>query len=218
MEPPRERDHAIRVFIVDDHPVVRRGLIQILSDETDMEVVGEATSSQEILGKLRSAPSDVVLLDLAIPGRGGLEVLSDLKREHPRLAVIILSAYPEEQYGLRALKAGAAGYVSKDHVPAELVNAVRKVAEGGKYVSSSLADQLVSYLTQEGEKAPHQQLTDREYQVLCLIASGKTVGQIAKALGLSAKTISTHRTRILEKMNLATNAELMRYAMTHGLV
>jgi two-component system invasion response regulator UvrY len=208
----------IRILIADDHPVVRQGLKQVLADEPDMEVVGEAANANEVLEKTRSEPCDIVLLDITMPGRGGLEVLKDLKRERAKLPVLVLSMHPEDQFGVRVLKAGAAGYLTKESAPEELVKAIRKVCSGGKYVSPLLAEQLASHLDSGQQAEPHETLSDREYQVLCLIASGKRVGDIANDLSLSVKTISTYRLRILEKMELRTNAELTRYALERHLI
>lgn len=208
----------IRILIADDHPVVRQGLKQMLADEPDMEVAGEAANASELLEKVRREPWDIVLLDITMPGRGGLEVLKDVRREHGKLPVLVLSMHPEDQFGLRVLKAGASGYLTKDSAPEELVKAIRRVCGGGKYISQLLAEQLAIHLDTSEPGPPHESLSDREYQVMCLIASGKRVGDIAKDLALSVKTISTYRLRILEKMVLKTNAELTRYAMERGLI
>jgi len=208
----------IKILIADDHPVVRQGLKQILADEDDMKVEGEAANANELLEKLRREPWDIVLLDITMPGRGGIEVLKDLRRERARLPVLVLSMHPEDQFGVRVLKAGAAGYLTKDSAPEKLVKAIRKVCGGGKYISPLLAEQLAVRLDSDGPRPPHEFLSDREYQVMCLIASGKRVGDIAKELSLSVKTISTYRLRILEKMGLRTNAELTRYAIERGLI
>jgi two-component system invasion response regulator UvrY len=208
----------IRILIADDHPVVRQGLKQMLADEPDMEVAGEAANGSELLEKVRREPWDIVLLDITMPGRGGLEVLKDVRREHGKLPVLVLSMHPEDQFGLRVLKAGASGYLTKDSAPEELVKAIRRVCGGGKYISQLLAEQLAIHLDTSEPGPPHESLSDREYQVMCLIASGKRVGNIAKDLALSVKTISTYRLRILEKMGFRTNAELTRYALERGLI
>jgi two-component system invasion response regulator UvrY len=192
----------IKIPIADDHPVVRQGLNQILADETDMEVSGEAANANELLEKVRREPWDIVLLDITMPGRGGLEVLKDLRREHAKLPVLVLSIHPEDQFGVRVLKAGASGYLTKDSATEELVKAIRKVCAGGKYISPLLAEQLAVRLDSDEPRSPHEILSDREYQVMCLIASGKRVGDVAKELSLSVKTISTYRLRILEKMGV----------------
>ena len=208
----------IRILIADDHAIVRRGLKQIFAEEAGMTVAGEAQNAQEVLDLVRKQNWDVVVLDIAMPGRGGLDVLKELKQEFPQLPVLILSMHPEDQYAIRALKAGAAGYLTKESAPEELVNAIRKVMLGGKYVSASLAEKLALALDTDTSKPPHETLSDREYQVMCLIASGKTVGEIADELSLSVKTISTYRARILEKMNLKSNAALTHYAVQQRLV
>jgi DNA-binding NarL/FixJ family response regulator len=208
----------IKILIADDHPVVRQGLKQILADETDMEVSGEAANANELLEKVRREPWDIVLLDITMPGRGGLEVLKDLRREHAKLPVLVLSIHPEDQFGVRVLKAGASGYLTKDSATEELVKAIRKVCAGGKYISPLLAEQLAVRLDADEPRSPHEILSDREYQVMCLIASGKRVGDVAKELSLSVKTISTYRLRVLEKMGVHTNAELTRYAIERALI
>ncbi len=208
----------IKILIADDHPVVRQGLKQVLADESDMKVSGEAANANELLQKVRRESWDIVLLDITMPGRGGLEVLKDLRRERGKLPVLVLSMHPEDQFGVRVLKAGAAGYMTKYSAPEELVKAIRKVCAGGKYISPLLAEQLAARLDADEPRPPHEFLSDREYQVMCLIASGKKVGAIAKDLSLSVKTISTYRLRVLEKMLLKTNAELTRYAIERGLI
>ncbi len=208
----------MKILIADDHPVVRQGLRQMLAAETDLTVVGEAKNGNEVVELSRRIAWDVAVLDYNMPGRSGLELVKDLRHRFPGRAVLILSMYPEDRYAVRALKAGAAGYVTKDSAPEELVNAIRKVAKGGKYVSPALAERLASALESDGGKLLHETLSDREYQVMWMIASGKTVRQIADSLCLSPNTVSTHRTRILRKMQMKNNAELMHYAMRHKLV
>ena len=208
----------IKILIADDHPVVRRGLRQILGEESDMTVLGEAATSPEVLKKVQQQHYDLVLLDITLPGRGGMEVLKELKHDHPKLPVLVLSMHPEDQFGARVLKAGAAGYMTKESAPEILVNAIRKVHGGGKYVSPSLAEKLAFDLEIDINKPPHERLSNREYQVMCMIASGRTVSEIAKELSLSVKTISTHRARILEKMKMKTNAQLTHYAVKNLLV
>ena len=207
----------IKVIIVDDHPVVRRGLKQIIEDEPDMEVVGDAKSAGECFSLVRQTDCTLVVLDITLPDRNGFDVLKQLKYEHPKLHVLILSAHPEDQYGLRLIKAGAAGYLMKEGAPEELVLAIRKVNAGGKYVSASLAEKLV-YQLGALDKPPHENLSDREFQILCMIAEGKTPKDIADKLCISEKTVSTYRTRILEKMKISTNAGLTRYALENHLV
>jgi len=209
---------VIKILIADDHAVVRRGLKQILAEEPNMAVFGEACNAQEVLKNVREQNWDIVILDITMPDRSGLEVLKELKNIRPKLPVLILSIHPEEQYAVRVLKAGAAGYMTKESAPEELVKAVRKVIRGSKYISPSLAEKLAFDLETDSEKPLHETLSDREYQVMCMIASGKTVKEIAKKLYLSVKTISTHRARILEKMKMKTNAELTHYAIKNRLV
>jgi two-component system invasion response regulator UvrY len=208
----------IRLCIADDHPVVRAGLRQIIEDEPGMEVVGEAADGDQLLATIGRMPADVLLLDVSMPGPGFLEVLKSLRQAHPRLPVLVLSVHPEDQYAVRALRAGAAGYLTKDHSPEELVAAIRKVHRGGKYVSASLAERLAVGLEIGTDGWPHEKLSDREYDVLCQLGSGRTVKEISEQLGLSPKTVSTYRSRILEKMKLAGNADLVRYASQHGLI
>lgn len=208
----------LKILIADDHPVVRRGLKQIIADNPDMAVVDEATNGWEVLNKVRASDYNVVLLDIAMPGKDGLDVLTQLKQEKPRLPVLMLSMYPEEQFAVRALRAGASGYLTKESAPDELVGAIRKVSAGGKYVSSALAEKLALDLQTGGKQPLHETLSDREYRVMCLIASGKTVTEIARELSLSVKTISTYRRRILDKMNMKNNAELTHYTMSRRLV
>ncbi len=208
----------IKVLIADDHAVVRSGLKQILAETPDIVVAGEATNGREVLEKLEKQHWDVLVLDITMPGRSGLEILKDIKLLKPELPVLVLSMHAEEQFATRTLKAGASGYLNKESAPEELVKAIRKVCAGGKYVSATQAERMVGELTGDAGKLPHELLSDREYEVLRLIASGKTPTQIASELSLSVKTVSTYRTRILEKMNLATNAQLTHYAIKGGLV
>jgi len=208
----------LRILIADDHAIVRQGLKQIVTETQDMMVAGEASNGQELLNKIKEGEYDVVVLDITMPGRNGMDVLRQLRSERPWLPVLMLSIHPEEQYALRALRAGASGYLTKESAPDELVVAIRKVSRGGKYVSSSLAEKLAFELEVGREQAPHEALSDREYQVMCMIASGKTVMEIAQKLSLSEKTISTYRSRILEKMKMKNNAELTYYAIKNQLV
>ena len=208
----------IRVFIADDHAVVRRGLAQIMADQDDLKVAGEADNGEDTLKAIRSDGVDVLVLDIAMPGLSGLDVLNQLQELRPGLPVLILSIYPEKQYAIRAFKAGAAGYLTKESAPDELVSAVRAVATGKRYVSQSLAELIADELMGEKEPQSHQALSDREFQVLRLIASGRSTGQIADQLNLSAKTISTYRARVLDKLNLDTTADIIRYALEHDLV
>ena len=208
----------IRILIGDDHAIVREGLKQILAESSDMAVAGEAANGQEVLEQVSKNDWDLVLLDIAMPGRGGLDILKQLRSERPELPVLMLSMYPEEQYAVRALKAGASGYLTKESAPEELIAAIRKVSLGRKYVSSSLAEKLAVYLEMDHEKPVHELLSDREYQVMVMIASGKTVKQIADELSLSVKTISTYRSRTLRKMEMKNNSEMTYYAIKHALV
>lgn len=207
----------IRVLIADDHAIVRQGLRQILSDTPDLTVAGEAENGVQAVQMVRAGEWDVVLMDVSMPDRNGIDALKLIKKEYPRLPVLILSMYPEEQYAIRALKAGAAGYLTKQSAPELLVTAIRQVASGKKYVSPSLAEELANAIGDDSERPPHEKLSDREYQTLCMIASGKTPAEIAEALNLSVKTVSVYRARLLEKMNLRNNAELTHYGLKHGL-
>jgi len=206
-----------KVLIADDHAIVRRGLKHILAEELDFEV-GEAETPQQVTEMVRTKAWDVIVLDLDLPGKSGLDVLKELKQAHPKLPVLILSMHPEDQFAVRTLRAGAAGYMTKASAAEELVKALRKILRGGKYISESAADKLALSVADESKMDPHEMLSDREYQVLCMIASGATVSEIATELCLSVPTISTYRTRILEKMHLRTNANLTYYAIQNGLV
>lgn len=206
------------ILIVDDHAVVRQGLRQILAPELPGARIDEAGNADEALGLVLKHHYDLIMLDISMPGRSGLELLRDIKYQKPDLPVLILSVHPEDQMGIRLLKAGASGYVTKDCAPDELIRAVRKVLAGGRYVSDTLAERLVLDIQTDSGKPPHELLSDREYEVLCAIARGKSVSEIARDLSLSVKTVSTYRSRILEKMRMRTNAELTHYAVRHGLV
>ncbi len=208
----------IRVLVADDHAVVRRGVVQILAEAPDMVVAGEAGSGREVLRAVETGEYDVLVLDISMPEGSGLEVLAQISTRLPHLRVLILSMYPEKQYAIRALKAGAAGYLTKESAPDELLTAIRRVAAGDKYITTSLAAQLASLLTADVPTEPHQALSDREFQVMRMLAMGKTVSGIAQELGLSAKTVSTYRARILAKLALENTAEIMRYAIERDLV
>ena len=208
----------LRILIADDHPVFRQGLRQILNETSDIVVTDEVSDGLEVIGMVRASRCDVVFLDISLPGMNGIDILKQLKKEQPGLPVLVLTMHPEEQYAIRALKAGASGYLTKESTPDELVTAIRKVSAGGKYISSSLAEKLAYELGGMNEKAPHETLSDREYQIMLLIASGKTVTEIAKTLSLSIKTVSTYRSRILEKMKMKSSAELTYYSIKNQLV
>jgi two-component system invasion response regulator UvrY len=207
----------VRILIADDHPIVREGFKQVISETPDMIVADEASNGQEVMKLIRKNEYDLVLLDISMPGRSGLEVLKELKKENARLPVLILSIYPEEQYAMRAFRAGAAGYLTKASAPNELISAIRKIVRGGRYVSATLAEKLTYYLDQDISRPPQELLSDREYQVMLMIGSGKTVKEIAAELCLSVKTISTYRTHILEKMKMKNNAEITLYVVQNKL-
>ena len=207
----------LNILIADDHPIVRRGLKQILAETPQMAVVDEASNGREVLSKVKQRDYDIVLLDISMPGMNGVDTLKELKAQKPDLHVLVLSIHPEEQYALRVLKAGASGYLTKDSAPAELVTAMQRVSSGRKYISPSLADKLALNLQANVELAAHEALSDREYHVMCLIASGKTMRDIADELSLGIKTINTYRARLLKKMKMKNNAELIRYALLNEL-
>lgn len=208
----------INIIVADDHPLIRQGLRKVATATDEIVVGDEAGTSAEVLNKLRKDAYDVVVLDISMPGKSGLEVIKEIKKEFPKTAVLVLSAYPEEQYALRALRSGASGYLTKETAVNELIGAVKKVAGGGKYISASIAEELAFAIQDDSNKAPHEKLSNREYQVMCMIASGKTLRDVAEELFLSVKTIGTHRSRILAKMNMKNNAELTYYAVKLGLV
>ncbi|MEQ9619050.1 MAG: response regulator transcription factor [Deltaproteobacteria bacterium] len=208
----------IRVLIADDHPVVRLGLKMILQKEPDISVHNEARTAREALELVHSTDFDIVLLDISLPDRNGLEVLRQLKNECPEISVLVISMHSEDLYAVRVLKEGACGYINKDSAPEELVKAVRKVVSGGRYVSSSLAEKLAFGLVSESNGSPDEALSNREFQVMCMIASGKTVKEISNKLYLSEKTVSTYRARIMKKMNMKTNAELTSYSIKNNLI
>jgi len=208
----------IKVIIVDDHSVVRKGLRQIIEETNDIVVADEASSGYELLERIREKNYDVVLLDISMPGKDGLDTLKEIKYFKPDIKVLMFTVYPEEQYAVRVLKAGAFGYINKESEPEEIIGAIRKVSQGRKYVSPELAELLAANIGSSSETAKHETLSDREFQVMCMIASGKTVREIAEELALSINTISTYRIRILEKMNMKSNAELTHYAIKNNLV
>jgi two-component system, NarL family, invasion response regulator UvrY len=208
---------VIRIVIADDHPVVRQGIRQIVGAAGDMLIADEATHGRELLKRARSTPHDLVLLDLSMPATDGLDVLKQLKRERPKVPVVILTMSPEEQFAIRALKAGAAGYLTKEGAPIELVGAIRKAVAGGRYLSARVAEKLADHLVGNVEGSLHDGLSDREYQVMRMIAAGKPTRQIAEELALSVKTVSTYRARIFEKMRMRSPAELAAYVVRNQL-
>ena len=208
----------IAVAIADDHAIVRRGISQIVSAESDMSVVGEASNYAEVMELVRHRSIDCLLLDISMPGRNGIDTLKQVKVEMPRIAVLVISMYPEDQYAFRAFKAGASGYLTKLAAADQLIPAIRQVARGRRYVTPELAEALVSYIDRDPDLPAHDALSDREFQTLRLIAAGQTLTQIGAALALSPKTVSAYRARLLAKLDLATNAELTRYALENKLV
>lgn len=208
----------IRVAIADDHPIVREGLRRIVSEHPAISVVGEASSAVELFRLLAAAPVDVVLLDVSMPGATYIDTLKDLRREHPSVKLLVISAHPEDQWAARSLRAGASGYLTKDRSPEQLVLAIGRVARGGKYVSESMAERLADMIDSGQNRAVHESLSDREFEVLRALGSGMMVKDVAAQLGLSAKTVSTYRTRLLEKMGLKTKQDLVRYVVAHDLL
>lgn len=208
----------IRIAIADDHPIVREGLRRIASAGVGISVTGEASTAAELFRLLAQAAVDVVLLDVSMPGSTLVETLADLRGRHPSIKVLVLSVHPEDQWAVRALRAGASGYLTKDRSPEQLVEAIRRVARGGKYVSEALAEKLAGLVDHGGPRAAHERLSDREFEVLRALGSGMAVKDVAEQLNLSAKTISTYRARLLEKMGLASRADLVRYVMEHDLL
>ncbi len=208
----------MKILIADDHPIVREGMKQIIAKAVDMTIGGEALNGQEALDRIEAEEFDAVVLDINMPGRDGLEILKDIRRSRPTLPVLLLSMYSEDQVAVRALKAGASGFLNKESAPRELVHALRKIIGGGKYVSEALAEKLALGLDANLKAAHHEELSDREFQVLTMIASGKDVGEIAEELFISVKTVRTYRDRIMEKMNLKNDVELAHYAIRHKLV
>jgi len=208
----------IKILVVDDHAIVRDGLKRLLVDTPDMVVADEASNGEEVINKVGNNDYDLVLLDISLPGRDGLDVLKQLKCTNPQIPVLILSMYPEEHYAVRSLRAGASGYLTKQNSSDELIGAIRKVAQGRRYITLSLAEKLAFELGVDVRKLPHEKLSDREYQVMCMFGSGKTVKEIAETLSLSIRTISTHRAHILKKMEMKNNAQLTYYAIKNALV
>lgn len=207
-----------RILIVDDHPIVRDGLRQILAETEDLVVGAEAANADDALTLVRESDWDLVVLDITLPGRTGIDLLRDLRRERPLLPVLMLSIHPEDELGVRAIKAGASGYLSKECASDDLVHAIRLIVSGNKYVSRSLADRLIEEIQRDTNKPPHETLSDREYEVMSLIASGKSMKEVGAALSLSKSTVSTYRLRLLDKLKVKSNAEITRYALHHGLV
>lgn len=208
----------IKVFVADDHAVVREGIKRILAEAGDITVAGEAASGPELLARACTGSCDVVVMDLAMPGCSGLEALQEFRRLRPRVPILVLSMYPEDQYAVRTITAGATGYLNKSGMPEELVKAVRTLAAGRRYISPEVAEHLASHVDQSSGKAPHEALSNREYQVMCMLAAGRSVSEISQELCLSVKTVSTYRSRILEKMGFHCNAELIRYAIQNQIV
>jgi len=207
-----------KILIVDDHPIVRDGLKQILADTEDMVVGGEAGSADEALALVRDADWDLVVLDITLPGRTGIDLLRDLRRERPALPVLMLSIHPEEELGVRAVKAGASGYLNKECASDDLVHAIQLIVTGNKYISRRLSERLIEEIQRDTNKPPHELLSDREYEVMALISAGRSMKEVAAALSLAKSTVSTYRVRILDKLNVRSNAEITRYALHHGLV
>jgi DNA-binding NarL/FixJ family response regulator len=207
----------IRIVIADDHTILREGLKQLLASADGIVVVGEAVDGHEVLQRVRNAEFDVLLLDLSMPGKSGMELIKQVKSERPRLRILVLSMHGEQQYAVRAIRAGASGYLTKDSAPTQLVAAIRKVAAGGAFISPEVAEQLALGAMPQSEGPPHAALSDREYEVFQLLVSGRTITDIARQLKLSVKTVSTHKARLLEKMGLSTQAALVRYAIAHHL-
>jgi len=208
----------IRVLICDDHAIVRQGLRQVIGETIDIRAVAEAGGYPEVMKPLREGGIDLLLLDISLPGKNGIDILKIVKKEFPRMPVLILSMYPEDQYAVRAIRAGASGYLTKQSAAEQLITAIHQVVAGRKYITPELAEALANTLGGDADVMPHQTLSDREYQTLCMIASGRTLSQIAEELSLSAKTVSVYRARLLEKMGLHNNAEMTNYAIKHGLV
>lgn len=209
----------IKIFVLDDHAIIREGLQRIISKTDDMEIVGEAVDAKEIINEALKSDwdADIVLLDITLPGRSGIEVMNELKAIRPELRFLVLSIHPEDQYAVRALRSGASGYMTKDSAPEQLVGAIRKIFSGRKYISPSLGERLASYVRKDYDRPIHETLSNREFQVMCMIASGKTVTEIAKELALSVKTVSAYRTKVMEKMNMKTNAQLTLYVLQKKL-
>ncbi|WP_374482800.1 response regulator [Zoogloea sp.] len=208
----------IRLMLADDHSIVRTGLKQVLSDAPEFSVCAEAATGDEVITQVRQSPPDLLLLDMSMPGRSGIELIKQLKSEYPRLPILVLSMHKEEQYAVRAIKAGAAGYLTKEHAGEELIGALRKVAGGGVFISPAVAERLALEYSARHNELPHTTLSDREYQIFQMIVAGATITAISERLSLSVKTVSTHKSRILQKMGMSSSAELIHYAIEHQLV
>ncbi len=208
----------MKVIIVDDHELIREGLKKVLIKNSDIEIVGEACNSQELLDFLNHNTVDIIILDISMPGRSGLELLRDIKDIHPDVKTLVLSMYPEDRFAIRTLKAGASGYLSKQSAAKELVNALRKIMTGGKYISQALAEQLALEIETPSDKPLHEKLSNREFEIMLKISLGKSVSEIAEELALSVNTITSYRTRLMQKMNMRSNAEIIRYAIKNQLI
>ena len=208
----------IRILIADDHPLILKGLKLLIDEESDMKIVDIATDGSEALKKLRANKYDIAVMDISMPKKTGVEILDELKYEKIKTPILILSVYPEEQYAMRLIKTGASGYLTKDTAPEELVTAIRKIVSGGKYISKNLTSKMIEEITEPTHKKPHELLSNREFRVMCLIATGKSLKEIGDELNINIKTVSTYRTRLLEKMKMETNAQLTRYAMENKLI
>ena len=208
----------IRILIADDHAIIREGLMRIIQSEKDMEVAGSVKNASEAINELSGHPVDVVILDINMPGRSGLDIIKDIKKLQPRSAVLMLSMYSEERFAIRALKAGASGYLTKDMATEEVITAIRIIHSGRRYITATLAENMANNLQETSEKNPHDCLSDREFEVMCMIGAGKSVNEIAEVLSLSSRTVSTYRSRILIKMNLPNTSRIMQYAISKGLV
>ncbi len=208
---------TIRVVVADDHPLLRAGLVSVLNASTDLRVVGEAGNGAEVLRAIRDVPFDVLLLDVSMPGKSGLDLLRQIRKDHARLPILIVSSHPEDQYAVRALKAGASGYVTKMSAPADLVTAVRTVSLGRKFITPAIAELLADHVEHPTDGTPHESLSDREFQTLKMIGAGHSLTEIAEVLCISVKTVSVYRSRVLEKMQMKNNVELTRYVVEHGL-
>jgi DNA-binding NarL/FixJ family response regulator len=206
-----------RIVVADDHAIVREGIKRILDGQEGIEIAGEATNGHETLDRVRAGGFDILLLDLSMPGKSGIDLIKQVKDESPRLRVLVLTMHEEDQYAVRAIRAGASGYLTKESAPGQLVSAIRRLAEGRLYISPNVAEQIALDVQPRGDEAPHRHLSDREFEVFQLLVNGRSVSEIAGQLHLSVKTVSTHKTRILQKMNASSVADLVRYAVHHRL-